>query len=100
MSLELGERHFDRIEVRAVRRQEEEPSFALLEDNLGLCALVAGEVVQDHHVAGLQRSGELSLDIGVEDLPVHGLVDYPRRGFRPSQRSPAMKVCMAQWRAP
>jgi hypothetical protein len=31
MSLELGERHLDRIEVRALRRQEEEPSSALLE---------------------------------------------------------------------
>ena len=80
MGLELGERHFDRIEVRAVRRQEEEPSSALLEDSLGLCALVAGEVVEDHHVALLQRRGELGLDIGVEDLAVHGLVDHPRRG--------------------
>ena len=45
MSLELGERHFDRIEARAVRWQEEEPSSALLEDSLGFCALVAGDVV-------------------------------------------------------
>ena len=69
-----------RNEVRAVRRQEEEPGATLLEDRLGLCALVAGEVVEDHHVALLQRRGELGLDIGVEDLAVHGLVDHPRRG--------------------
>ena len=80
MGLELGESHFDRIEVRAVRRQEQEPGAALLEDSLGLCALVAGEVVEDHHVARLQRWGELGLDIGVEDLAVHGLIDHPRRG--------------------
>src|ERR1700704_5915326 len=61
-------------------RQEEEPSSTLLQGSLGFCALVAGEAVQDHHVARLQRWGELGLDVGVEDLTVHGLVDHPRRG--------------------
>jgi hypothetical protein len=37
-------------------------------------------VVEDHHVTGLQRRGELGLDVGVEDLAVHGLVDHPWRG--------------------
>ena len=58
MGLELGKSHFDRVEVRTVRRQEQEPGSALLEDRLGLCALVAGQVVEDHHVAGLPRWGE------------------------------------------
>jgi hypothetical protein len=69
MGLELCERHFDRIEVRAIRRQEEELGSTLLEDSLGLYALVAGKVVEDHHVALLRRRGELGLEIeiGVED---------------------------------
>jgi hypothetical protein len=75
MGLELCERHFDRIEVRAIRRQEEELGSTLLEDSLGLYALVAGKVVEDHHVALLRRRGELGLEIGVEDLAIHGLVD-------------------------
>jgi hypothetical protein len=41
---------------------------------------VAGKVVPDHHVAHLQRRGALGLDIGVEVLAVHGLVDHPWRG--------------------
>src|SRR5689334_14478872 len=77
MGLELCEGHFDRIKVWTVRRQEEEPGSPLLEKSLGLCALVAGKVIQDHHVAWLQGRGELCLDIGVEDLAVHGLVDQP-----------------------
>ncbi len=32
-----------------------------------------------HHVARLQRRHELGLDIGVEDLAVHRLIDHPRR---------------------
>ena len=31
-------------------------------------------------IAGLQRRSELGLDIDVEDLAVHGLVDHPGRG--------------------
>ena len=77
MGLELGERHFDRVEVGAVGRQEEEPSSALLEDSLGLCTLVTGEVVEDYHITLLQRRGELGLDIGVEDLAIHRAVDDP-----------------------
>ena len=80
MGLELGERHFDGIEERAVRRQEQAPGAALLEDGLGLCALAAGEVVEDHHVARLQCWGELGFDVGVEDLAVQALIDDPRRG--------------------
>jgi len=40
MGLEFGEGHLDRIEIGAVGRQEEEPGSPLLEDRLGLRALV------------------------------------------------------------
>jgi len=79
MGLEFGECHLDRIEIGAVGRQEEEPGTPLLEDRLGFCTLVAGQVVEDHHVARLQGRCQLGLDVGVEDLAVHGLIDHPRR---------------------
>jgi hypothetical protein len=41
MGLELGECHFDGIEVRTVRRQEQEPGATLLEDSFGFLALGA-----------------------------------------------------------
>ena len=40
---------------------------------------LAGQVVEDHHVARLQGRCQLGLDVGVEDLAVHGLIDHPRR---------------------
>ncbi len=51
VGLEFGEGHFDRIEIGTVGRQEEEPGATLPEDGLGLGALVAGQVVEDDHVA-------------------------------------------------
>jgi hypothetical protein len=55
-----------------------EPGSAPLEDSLGFC-LVAGEVVEDHHVARLQRRDEPSLDIDVEDLAVSPKVQSGHR---------------------
>lgn len=72
-------RHLDRIEIEPVGRQEEESGSPLLEDRLGLCAFVAGQVVEDHHIVRLKGRGQLGLNVRVEDLAVHGLIDYPRR---------------------
>ena len=47
---------------------------------LSLANFVAAEVVEDDNVTRLKRGGELGLDVGVEDLAIHGLVDHPRRG--------------------
>lgn len=41
---------------------------------------MAGEVVEDDHVASLQPRSELSFNIGLEDLAVHRAVDHPGRG--------------------
>ena len=80
VSLELGEGHFDRIEIGAVGRQEEEPCAAFPEDGLGFGAFVAGEVVEDDHVTLAQGRSELGLDVGIEGLAVHRVVDHPWRG--------------------
>ena len=44
--LELGECHFDWVEVGAVWRQEQEPRTDVFEDRGGLRAAVGGEVFQ------------------------------------------------------
>ena len=80
MSLELGECHLDRVEIWTVRRQEQEPGAALFEDRLSFAALMASEVIENDNIAWLQCGSELGFDIGVEDCPVHGFVDNPRRG--------------------
>lgn len=77
MRLELGEGHFDGMEVRAVGREEQDPRPAFLEDCGGHFASVAGEVVENDHVAELERRRELGLDISLEDLAVHRTVDHP-----------------------
>lgn len=41
---------------------------------------MAGEVVEDHDVAGLERWGELGFDPGLEDLAAHRPIDEPGRG--------------------
>ena len=80
MSLELGKGHLNRVEIWTVWRKEQEPGAALLQDRLSFAALVAGEVIENDNIARLQCGSELGLDIGVEDHPVHGFVDNPRRG--------------------
>ena len=44
--LELGKCHFDRVEIRGVWRQEQEPRTDVFQDGGGLRAAVGGEVVQ------------------------------------------------------
>ena len=51
---ELGEGHFDWIEIRAVGRQKQEPSSAVANGFFGLGALMGGEIVEDNDVAGLR----------------------------------------------
>ena len=79
MGFELGERHFNRIEIGAVRWEEEEPGATLFEDGLGLIALMAGQVVENDDIARSQRRRELRLDVDLEDLLGHWAVDDPGR---------------------
>jgi len=79
MGLEFSECHFDRVEIGAVWRSEEEPCASGLEYGLGFFAFVAGEIVEDNDVAGLEGRGELGFDIGLKGCSVHGAVDDPWR---------------------
>lgn len=78
MSLEFGERHLDGVQVRAVRRQKEEPCPCIFENSLGFFAFMARQVIEDDNIARAERRRELCLYICLEDRPVHGAVDDPR----------------------
>lgn len=52
---------------------------ALMASLMGVL-LLGGEIVHDHHVAGLQGRGQHLLDIGQEPGPVHRAVEHHRGG--------------------
>lgn len=79
MGFEFGEGHFDRVEIRAVWRQKEEPCSSRLEDRLGFFAFMAGQIIEDDDIARFESWRELCLDVGLEDLAVHGAIDDPGR---------------------
>lgn len=80
MGFELGKGHFDRIEVWRVGRQEQEPCAAFLEHGGSFWAFMAGEIVEDHDIAALERGRELCFDPCLEEVAVHGLINDPWRG--------------------
>jgi len=79
MTFELGEELFDRIEIRAVRRQEEQVSASLADGASRRLTFVATEIVEDHNVALGERWSEDLLDIEGEELAIDGSIDDPGR---------------------
>ena len=77
MDLELCAGQLDRMQVRAVGRQEEEPCALVCEALGGVGALMDGEIVEDDDIALRQHRCELGLDVEVEGGAIHGLVDDP-----------------------
>ena len=80
MRLQFREGHLDRVQVRAVGGQEQEPGALVPEDAGCLGALMDRQVIEDDDVTGRQRRSELRLDPQVEGGAVHRLVDDPWRG--------------------
>jgi hypothetical protein len=76
---EFGEDLFDWIEVRAVRRQEDEVRPLGSDRFAGCVTLVAAEVVEDDHVALRQGWSKHLLDIEREKLAIDGTIDDPGR---------------------
>ena len=76
---QLGEGHFDGVEVGTIGRQGQEPAADILQDLRRLWAFVDREVVKNDHVARLQGGGELGLDVEVEQVAVDRAVDHPGR---------------------
>ena len=77
--LEFGEDLFDRVEVGAVGRQEDEVSAPGPDGGARRLALVAAEIVQDDDVARRKRWGQNALNVEPEELPVDRPIDDPGR---------------------
>lgn len=76
MSLELGEGLLDRIEIGRVRWQVEQIGAGRLYGLSNAGYLVAGQVVHDDDIAGLEAWGENLLGIGLEGGAVHRPVEH------------------------
>ena len=75
--LELGECHFDWIEVWAVRRQEQKPCTDVVQGAGGTGAFMTGQVVKNDNIASTQRRHQLGCDVEIEHLRVHSPVEDP-----------------------
>jgi hypothetical protein len=78
--LEFGESLLNRVEIRAVGRQEEQPPSRLSIASLDAGDLVAGQIVHDDGIARAQRRREDLPDIGAEDVAGQGAVQHVRGG--------------------
>jgi hypothetical protein len=70
---QLREGQFDRIEIRAVGRQEAEVSADGFNGRAHRRLFVDGEIVEHDHIAGAERGHEDLLDVGEK----HRIVDRP-----------------------
>jgi len=75
---QLGEGHLDRVEVRAVGRQEQEPASGLAHDFVGSDILVRGEVVQNDYGARFKFRHQNLLNVRSKGFAIHGTLDDPR----------------------
>ena len=73
--LELGEGHFDGIEVGTVRGQVAQARAGGLDRLSDAMDLVSWQIVHDDDVAGPQLGNERLFDIGEEGLAVHRAVE-------------------------
>lgn len=77
--LQFGEELLDRIEVRAVGWQEEEPGSGGSDNVAHHRAFVRAEIVENDDIAWLQGFDELGFDVGLESLAVDRPVEHPWR---------------------
>ena len=68
--LDLGEGLLDRVEVRRIRGQEPQARTGCADGLAHGLALVAGEIIENDDVTGLQGRDQMLLDPGVEGAAV------------------------------
>jgi len=78
-SLEFGEHHLDRIEIRAVGRQEEQVGAGIADGVARRLALVAAEIVEDDDIAAIEGWCQALLDPGGESGAVDRAIEHERR---------------------
>jgi hypothetical protein len=76
---ELGEREFDRIEIRTVGREESQLCARGFDHPPDVGLLVRGQVVEDDHIAAAQRRDQDLFDVGEEGRTVNRPIEDRRR---------------------
>ena len=92
---QFGEREFDRIEVRTIRRKKPNERPDLLDRGPHLWLLVDGEIVEDDNIARAQRRHQHLFDVREEPRTIHRPIKHGGRA-QPLRRSAAMTVCVSQ----
>lgn len=90
--LEFCKSHLDWVQVRRVRRQEQQPGPGIADGGLDISVLVARQIVHDDEIAGLQLGDEKLPYILGEDDAVHRSV-YHQRCNDPGGAEPRSEGC-------
>ena len=77
---ELREAQFDRIEIRAVRREVSQRRAGGGDQPFDALDMMRGEVVSDDDVAWRERRDQDLLNVGEKTVAVHGAIDDAGRG--------------------
>lgn len=78
------------LQIRRVRGQQEEAASRAFDQFPDLVCLVRGEIVQDHHLPGPERSNEHFAREGDKDRRIRGRLDR-HTGNEPPEREPAQE---------
>jgi len=65
------ERHFNRVEIRGIGRQKQEPAAAFSQRLCRAVALVGGKVVKNDHSSRVRHRCKLGLDISLERQSIY-----------------------------
>ena len=80
---ELGEHHFDWVEVRGVRRQIADGGTDPFDGCAHGVVLMAAEIVSNDDISGVQCRTEALAHVDEEGVFVHGAVEHHRRDHGP-----------------
>jgi len=75
---QFGERHLDGVQVWRVGWQEDQVVALSAQEREGGTGFVGRQVVGHDDLSGLERRGELALDVSLEAGAVHRAVQNPR----------------------
>ena len=85
--LELGERHLDGVQIRAVGRQVEELGAAPRDSLADAGDPVGWQVVEHDNIAAFEGRAEDLMDVDPEGISIHWPVEHPWRGHAAEAQS-------------